>query len=307
MFATLLVPLDGSPLAEAALPYAEALARRGDGRLALVRAVDGDEAEAEDYLRAVAARLEAGGLTVNAATVPGDAAEVIAADADARNADLIVLASHGRDGLARLFVGSVAEEVVQRTARPVMVVPAEAAAPAAPFAAGSRVLVPLDGTAASERALPVARELARSLGGELALLSVIAPPPPAMTELSVAATTYADFDLEGARRESQEYLDRTARAHGLDPAAAEAVIWTGDAADGIAEAIRERDAAVVVMATEARSGLGRLLFGSTAADTLAQIAVPLVLLHVGDDAELAGSEQAVGTTDPRAATAVNIA
>lgn len=324
MLSTFLVPLDGSPLSERALLYAEDLARRANGRLVLTRAVEGDANEAPDerqtaaladadaYLRGVVQALGGRDMPAQHSTPLGDIDEQIAAEAENRSADMIVMATQGRDGLARLFSGSVAEEVLQHTTRPVMFIRAddEGDAPLVPLPSGGRVLVPLDGTPFAELAIEPARDLARLLGGEVALLSVVTPlPPPAMGGLGLAAAPYVDFDLDEARRESQDYLARVAQQQGIDPSLARATVQTGGTAEGIAEAIRESGAAVAVMATHARAGLGRLLFGSTATDTLRQIAVPLVLLRVEDDVELAGSEQAIETPQPNplAATAINIA
>jgi nucleotide-binding universal stress UspA family protein len=324
MLSTLLVPLDGSPLAERALPYAEDLARRANGRLVLTRAVEGDAdnapderqtaalADADAYLQTITENFGTRGMAAQHSTPFGDIDEQIAAEAENRSVDMIVMATHGRDGLARLFSGSVAEEVLHHTTRPIMFIRADddATTPAAPLPTGARVLVPLDGTPFSETALEPACELARLLEGEVMLLSVISPPPPpAMSELTFAAAPYVDFDLNEAQRESQAYLGRVAQQHGIDPARANATVQYGGTADGIAEAIEKSGAAVVVMATHARSGLGRLIFGSTATDTLHHITVPLVLMRVEDDAELAGSEQQIETAQPNplAATAVNVA
>ena len=322
MLSTLIVPLDGSPLAEQALPFAEALAQRAQSRLVLTRAIDGDanddpnerqlaeQAEAEAYLQAVAQGLAARGLTANLSTPRGDVADQIVAESEERGAGMIIMATHGRDGLARLFSGSVAEEVLHKTHRPVMFVRAGDDLPAAtPFPAHPRVLVPLDGSLFAETALELGHDLARLLEGELVLLSVITPPPPAMSELSFAAAPYVDFDQEEAQREAQSYLQRVGAQYGIDPARVQASVQIGGTAEGIVEAIRDLGASLVVMATHARSGFGRLIFGSTATDTLHQITVPLVLIRSDDDLELAGSEQAQETapTNALAATVINTA
>lgn len=324
MLSTLLVPLDGSPLAERALPIAEDLARRANGRLILTRAVEGDASdtpdtkqsadltEADTYLHAIAEKLAASGLSAQHTTPFGDIDEQIATEAENRGADLIVMATHNRNGLSRLFSSSVAEDVLHHTSRPIMFIRADddATTPAAPLPTGARVLVPLDGTPFSEAAIEPARELAQLLSGEVVLLSVITPPPPpAMSELSFAAASYVEFDLEAARRESQAHLARVAQQHGIDPAHAQATVQFGGTADGIAEAIDNLGASVVVMATHARTGLGRFIFGSTATDTLHHIHVPLVLLRIADDAEFAGSDQTIETVPaaPLTATAVNVA
>ncbi|HSF28933.1 MAG TPA: universal stress protein [Candidatus Tectomicrobia bacterium] len=133
--ATLMVPLDGSPLAEAALPYAEHLAYTLGTELVLIRAVPFagayvDEAtpptgerEAHDYLATVADRLRAEEFLVRTTVFGGLAAPHIIDLAQATPHSLLVMTTHGRSALTRWFVGSVTEEVVRATVRPVLVIP----------------------------------------------------------------------------------------------------------------------------------------------------------------------------------------
>ncbi|HEV8585846.1 MAG TPA: universal stress protein [Methylomirabilota bacterium] len=140
-----LVPLDGSRLAEGALATALGLAREG-AALVLLRAVEAhgtpfaDPAaaqvaairEAEDYLAGVAARLrDAGALEVETSVWYGPPAEAIADAARYRKADLIVMSTHGRSGLGRLVLGSVAESVLRSTSTPILLLRPAAPAPAA--------------------------------------------------------------------------------------------------------------------------------------------------------------------------------
>jgi nucleotide-binding universal stress UspA family protein len=136
---TILVPLDGSPLAEAALPHAEYLAQRLGGKLVLLRVVEragpvfayaglvtpphvDAHPEAELYLAVLAQRLSATGSTVQTAVREGWAADVIAYGSGEWQPSMIVMATHGRTGVARLLLGSVAVEVVRRSPLPVMLV-----------------------------------------------------------------------------------------------------------------------------------------------------------------------------------------
>src|SRR5579864_5951390 len=172
MFKNILVPLDGSPLAEAALPYATALAARTGARLTLMRAAQyasllGDVAveqhrsveAAEEYLDRQVERLAADGYAVQAA-VPfgGSTATWIIEEADVRHADLVIMATHDRVGADRWVHGSVAETVVHRSITPVMVVRGGVVEQLAKrFADKDPVLiVPLDGSELAEAALPVA-------------------------------------------------------------------------------------------------------------------------------------------------------
>jgi len=134
---TVLVPLDGSPLAEAALPRAVELAESSGARLLLLRAaeahtlpgVDPVEAqikvvrEAEEYLAQVTDRLATRGLKdVKGSVWYGPAASAIVEAARVNEVDLIVMTTHGRSGLGRLILGSVAESVVQGTYTPILLI-----------------------------------------------------------------------------------------------------------------------------------------------------------------------------------------
>lgn len=291
MMKTILVPLDGSPLAERALPYATALARAVGGRLILARAAHeavlagtdrtGAQVavirEAEGYLAGVAEGLTSAGLHVDAAVTYGGAVEGILLEADARRPDLIVMATHGRGGLGRWVYGSVAEAVLARAPVPVLLVRAWEPAAEGPFGAGTRLLVPLDGSAFAEAALPVAMTLAGLLGGEVTLLHAISP-----FEQSLLSEAEAwSYPEQIAEREAgaREYLGEVAERFGLDGRGVQADIRVGTAPDVIAAAAHERGAGLVVIATHGRTGLGRLLLGSTADATLRRGATPLLLVR----------------------------
>ena len=149
VFKKIIVPLDGSPLAESALPQARELAGLTGSEIRLVRVVDftnlenagavglaleyvpsGDvldveQAEAERYLEAIATELRADGLPVETEVYRGRVSRVLAQVATAD--DLIVMASHGRGGLTRWFLGSVAEDLLRQAKAPVMLVRASQA------------------------------------------------------------------------------------------------------------------------------------------------------------------------------------
>jgi nucleotide-binding universal stress UspA family protein len=137
----ILVPLDGSPLAEAALPEALDLARDAGSTLILLRAVEahtivGDPVdaqvqvvhEAERYLEDVAARLRGQGIgKVETSVWYGPAALSIVDAARLRRADLIAMFSHGRSGVGRLVLGSVAESVLRASTVPILLLRAPGA------------------------------------------------------------------------------------------------------------------------------------------------------------------------------------
>lgn len=142
----LLVPLDGSPLAETALPAAAALAQATGATLLLLRAAEahtfpgGDPTdaqvkvvrEAEEYLASVAEKLRGDGVTVETAVWYGPPSDAIVEGARFNHADMVVITTHGRSGLGRVLLGSVAESVLRATSTPILVLHPEGAPLSAP-------------------------------------------------------------------------------------------------------------------------------------------------------------------------------
>jgi nucleotide-binding universal stress UspA family protein len=299
---TILVSLDGSPLAERALPYAEALARPGGGRLALVRAVPllsrptgggpyptlaaayAAAAEANDYLARMAAGLEARGFAASTAAPRGDEADGILAEAQRVGADMIVLTTHGRAGLGRWVYGSVTEEVLARTSLPTLIVRAWLPeGVAALLARHPTILVPLDGSVASEAVLPFAIALATDLDGTLLLLRAVARPDLALAPDFLLGPLLRE-ELSTARVAAEDYLrgvvTRVAQTWGR----VESVVCIGrpglDMAATVIEAVgRERNAALVVMTSRRRTGVDRLLLGSITDVTLRHGTLPVLLVR----------------------------
>lgn len=141
MYKKILVPLDGSPLAEAALPHAEALAKSEGAELILLRVAvtparylfahnpaEGNniihmiEREAEDYMKEEVAKLRSEGVKVTGITRDGTPPEEILEVAEETHADVIAMSTHGRTGVNRWLMGSVADRVVHYSHIPVMLI-----------------------------------------------------------------------------------------------------------------------------------------------------------------------------------------
>ena len=285
----ILVPLDGSPLAERAAPYAWELARRTRASLVLLRAAAGapDEEparEAEAYLQQVASRLgepgaEARVLAGGAGLAGAEVAHVIADEARNAGADLIVMSTHGRSGLGRWVYGSVAEAVLARAPVPVLLVRAWHAEPR-PVVFGERpeVLVPLDGSPLAEAALPVAEGLARDLSGEISLVRAV-PHPDVVFAPDAMMGSYLVEEQSDLEAEAREYLRALHERYEKEGRTVHAESHTGDAAGVIAAVSQERGAALVVMTTHGHTGLTRLVFGSVAAGVLREGTAPVVLVR----------------------------
>jgi nucleotide-binding universal stress UspA family protein len=306
MFRTLIVPLDGSQLAEQALPYAVRLAKADDGRLILARAaiapvpdrIDGvnwekDQldamAEAEQYLAAVATKIGTQ-VPVETSVTYGRAAPKILDQISEFAAEGVVMATHGRAGLPHLLVGSVAESVLARSPVPVFVVHARPGAePSSPFdPLAARLIVPLDGSSFAETALqPAIRFLGPA--GELVLVCIThAPDHVVMDPSRHHVVAYIDQQEEAHTREAQDYLDNVAKnLRAMYPGmhVSTHTRLADDAAAGIVAAAAGRSANLVVMATHGRTGVRRAVLGSVAGKVLLTGSTPLLL--IGPSAEVA--------------------
>ena len=285
MFTKILVPLDGSPLAEQAIPRAVALAK---GTRAHVEVLMVHEGWSDSrYIDNVAADIrDAAALQATGTIVHGSPAEAIVARARETGADLIVMTSHGRTGISRLWLGSVADHVVRAATVPVLVLPAdEGAAHDAhdTVEAFGRVLVPYDGSPLSADVLPVAAALARISRAAVTLLQ-ISPVVPAIVPVDPLLPTpvYPVIPDEEAtvrlatdvRHGLEEIAASLTRESGLEVRAVVEV--SQNTSDHIVEYAHIHHADVIVMSTHGR-GASRWLLGSVADKVLRASRLPTLL------------------------------
>ncbi|MEO7085652.1 MAG: universal stress protein [Gemmatimonadaceae bacterium] len=298
MFAKLIVPLDNSPLAEQALPTAEALAQRTGGEIELVyvhepRAFAG-YADApwnaarrsleDSYICAMADETRAGsGVPVHGGIATGRPADAICARARQTRADLIVMTSHGRTGLSRAWLGSVADSVIRQAAIPVLLLRPQASISRAKLRpAFARVLVPLDGSAVSELILGPAAALAAANGGRLILLEIVRPVPLMVPDAALAYSAMSSVaDPEATQKamlHATSHVLATARrlaANGITNVETHVVV--NDApAQAIIDATRVQAADIVAMTTSG-AGTSRVVVGSVADKVMRAVQLPLLL------------------------------
>jgi nucleotide-binding universal stress UspA family protein len=282
MFERILVALDGSQLSEAALPYVAALSGVLGSELILVRALqaasttvpvgpyglpevyqelyDTEEHAAREYLAHVAAPLQAEGRTVRTMVASGPPASVILGAAEEEQAGLIAIATHGRSGLSRFALGSVAEVVLHAANCPLLIV--RGARPS--LATLTRILVPLDGTPLAEAGLSLARELAHALGLEVMLVRVAAN--------SAARAVAGDYLEQVAARLRRENLTVTTR------------VTEGVAAEQVVQVAAAQEASLIVMATHGRGGPARWVLGSVAESIVRNAAIPVLVARATEKA-----------------------
>jgi nucleotide-binding universal stress UspA family protein len=300
MFRTLLVPLDGSQLAERAVPYAIRLAQASHARLVLMEAVlapppvsvDGADLErnqleaigdARAYLAQMAESMSGQVADVEIAFPYGRPAEKILETIDAFQADGVVMTTHGRTGFDHLLHGSVTEAILARSNVPVFVVYARPGqAPAPTFSpANARLLVPQNG---SEYDAPALRAAVELLGprGDIVLVTVVPSPEHVMRDDSGRhVVAYLDQQEEALTREARDYLAGVAEPlrKGPPPMSVKTDVRVGDPASGITMAALDTQADLIVMATHGRTGIKRAVLGSVAGTVLRTAVTPVVLVH----------------------------
>jgi nucleotide-binding universal stress UspA family protein len=262
-----LVPLDRSSLAEQALGKAAAIARASHAIMdlllvdELLPSVAKDQRRRDDrYLELVASDVSAGAsVPVNYTVAQGAPADTICARARDVGADLIVMTSHGRTGLSRLWLGSVADAVVCRSRVPVLLLrPIESSADR--FAAKglfTRVLVPLDGSRLAGDVLEAAAALAQCSRATILLLRVA-----------------TDGVVEEIGREMEEIARGLRERRRME---VEAHVVTGRrVADDIIDFARTHDVDVIAMSTRER-GTSRIVLGSVADKLLRGSGLPILL------------------------------
>lgn len=309
MASTIVVPLDGSQLAERALPYAERLARATAGQVMLVRAAElflpaGEEciesehpfvAEARAYLQRVAEKLRGAGVPVDTAVPYGQPIDEIVALVNSRHADLVVMATHGRSGVGRWLYGSVADVIMRQSPVPVVLVPPDTSPPTA-RTWPSRILVPLDGSTLAELVLGPASAVAVRTRAELVLVQVVPWPPYVFPDAAGIVTLQPEELLATAHSYLQDVAQRLEDSQ--DPTEMRVhcrAVLRGSVAASIAHLAEEEQADLIAMTTHGRGGLQRMVLGSVAAGTLRHAAKPLLLVRptMAADARTEASSKSV--------------
>jgi nucleotide-binding universal stress UspA family protein len=295
------VPLDGSRLAESVLSAAVRFATAFGSTIVLLHvleraapaAVHGDRhlraiSEAATYLDQIAAGLRGQGLSVefHAHDAPeGDVARSIVDHADETRSDVIILCTHGSGGVPEILFGSIAQRVLQRGARPVLLVRPEPIGPARPFSPRT-VLVPLDATAAAEVALPPACAVAVAFDASVHLVMVVATPDTVRRGILPSAgmlpsATRTALELE--RLDAENYLEELASTMRSSDLRISTEVRRGDTTSALVEEAAEPGVGLVVIATHGRAGLQAVWASSVTAHLLARTHAPVLLLRRVED------------------------
>ncbi len=275
-----LVPLDGSELSEVALSVASTLSRSNGTQLVLMSVrkgpdghhlipniqaellPEGDLVDYEHYLDQVSAELQQSGVLSEAAVTVGEAAEEISARIQNGDIDLLVLTTHGRTGVGRVLLGSVAGQVIQQATIPILLI--------RPFgkhkseiSSFKKVLVALDGSADAELSLPYAAAFGKRFKSDLLLLSV----PDHLESSSQIA------DLKN-------YLECVADTFNVFDLETETVVVGSDPGHTILELAASENIDLIMLATHGRGDRERLMIGSVADTVIPHSPCPVLLVPI---------------------------
>jgi nucleotide-binding universal stress UspA family protein len=286
----ILVPLDGSTMAEAVLPLVVRIAQADQAEVELVTVLtpvaiwdsaasmikwDAEEAAAREYINAQVGHLTGLGLKASATVAYGEAAPAVLDRAKAGKADLVAITTHGRSGLARWFLGSVAEKLLHSKAPMLVVRPADATQPIAPLQI-RKVLVPLDGSQLSLTAIPAAEKMAKTFGASLVFCTVVTTDWVAYAGMEAPAVYQDVFD--DMKKSAEENLERAAAESRKRGFKVDGFIGVGSVSDEIQRIATEQEAALIVLSTHGRSGPSRWVMGSTADALVRRSHLPCLLV-----------------------------
>jgi nucleotide-binding universal stress UspA family protein len=296
MIKRILVPLDGSNLAEKVLPAARYLAERLQATLILFHVVEKDSpneihgehhlrevGEARAYLERIAEQLSSPQVSVlqdvHEVQEVG-VAQTIRDHAEELQADMIVLCAHGNGGLRDMIFGSIAQQVIRQGTVPVFFIRPDTVEAA--FQPIRQILLPLDGSKAHEIATPLAVFLAEKCEAKIRLLTVVPTPETlpvksAITgRVSPRATTLA---LDNAAQQAEQYLHKLTEELAAQGVQVSGAVLRGSVEARLIETIATEAIDLVVMATHGTKALDARWEGSLTPRFLPKTPVPVMLVR----------------------------
>jgi nucleotide-binding universal stress UspA family protein len=297
MFTRILIPLDGSMAAEQIMPYARTLARRLKIPVELLAVVDiaglltslesarvfdslaeQESRKSKEYLEAIARRIA--GSRVKRTVEQGSAADVIIEKAAADKSTLIAMTSHGRSGLNRWLLGSVAEKILRATTNPLLLVRAVEEGRAEGEATLKSIVVPLDGSELAESVLPIVTEIAKKLDLEVFLFRAYTNPYSPFAGGAGAYAVNLEKLLASVRGQARNYLEEKMaelRKQGVEQISY--LLQEGVAADEIVSMAKHAAESLTVMCSHGRSGVKRWALGSVTETVVRHSIGPVLVMR----------------------------
>jgi nucleotide-binding universal stress UspA family protein len=292
----ILVPLDGSSLAERVLPHLFAIARPFNSSVTLLRVISEPnlkysshrldpldwqmrEAEARSYLNKLTIKLSQAGLKVRNELMHGDPATLIVEFVRNHDVDLILLSSHGQSGLTGWNISSVVQKTVIRVQKPTMIVRSyQTALSNEEVAHYKKLLIPLDASPRAECVLPLVASLAEYHDAQAILALVVRKPElPRRAPPSNEETMLAEQLVERNKREAYRYLEEMRERFTIKM---KTHLFVGiDVADTLHSIVEDEKPDLVVMSAHDYSGSAQRPYGSLALNFIAYGTTPLLIIQ----------------------------
>jgi nucleotide-binding universal stress UspA family protein len=305
MYKRMLVPLDGSALAEGILPYTRELARslgldvvlihiadkKDSGTLLLHKAYVDRTADtirrdiAKNQKKKSGVPRESQGIKVSGEVMVGSPAEEILSYADTNDIDLILMATHGRSGISRWVIGSVADKVLRSSRVPVLLVRTGIPQHIVDNEWPDTMLVPLDGSGLAELVLPHVAALAKQPNAKTVKVTLLmACEPPSMPAFAPPEflANWGDMaakQMAKSRNSAKKYLTRIEKQLNSAGLTVTSEVLEGQAAEEIVNYAAKNGSSLIVMATHGRSGLTRWAYGSVTEKVLLAASSPILLVR----------------------------
>jgi nucleotide-binding universal stress UspA family protein len=293
---SVLITLDGTAFSEESLSLLPFLKSVGVTRVRLVSVwedVEGGAAQDERfrqasetgraylnaYLQSKATALERAGLVLEPVVCFGNAAEEVLRLAEESQSNLIVIATHGRSGIERWRLGSVADKVIRAASCPTLVIGPNVKVDLANYAI-KRVMVPLDGSALAEEGLAVAAALAKRANATVELIGVAHLPNTWTAEPLYSGLNVADV-LDALTEASEAYLKKTDLPGLTVERTVLSTMLTGEVAGALLSHLRDKPAELIVLTSHGRHGVSRWALGSVT-DELLRGPAPVLVLRPGE-------------------------
>ena len=296
MYTQIVIPLDGSQVAEQVLPYARFLAKKLAIPVHLLQVIDPDVVsllanpgqgryidtivddltrESRAYLESIAKSIA--GKSVQCLVEKGKAEDILIEQAAADKDSLMIMATHGRSGIQRWLLGSVADKVLHGATNHVFLIRATDQGKSAGESVLKTVVVPLDGSPLAEQVLPHVADLAKRLGLQVILTRAYALPSAVAPD---AYGTYTEELINQLETETREYL--AGKVEGLKEKGLENITTVPDFGYGAEEIIklaRQTPDNFIAMCSHGRSGIRRWVLGSVTERVVQHSGDPVLIIR----------------------------
>lgn len=280
MYERMLVPLDGSELAEQALPYTEELAKNLKSEVILITICLPDdplERALTEYIERRAQSFNSLGIRTRSLCIEGEPATSIIDFAEKNDIGLIVISTHGRSGIGRWPLGSIANKVVQKSHVPLFLV-RSGQLPTA-NKKFHKILVTLDGSRFAEAIIPYIENLAKAMSSEVILTRVVESLKLPKLAAYREREQYEQEYTTRLEREAKRYLSKTKGLLAAKGISARSVLLSGKSAETIIQYANDVSASLIALTTHGFSGITKWAYGSVASRIIEGSSKPIFLVR----------------------------